>query len=271
MSQAKAAQESNAVDTPLKTVIDASEAPVGAITTRPSYKDLASINVNANTEKKNGLTYLTWAWAVDTLLRNDESASWEYLPPVKWGDTVMVFCRLTAFGKTRTAQLPVMDHRNKCIPNPDAFAVNTAMQRCLAKAIGLFGIGLYIYAGEDLPLEVLDETAPAEAPPAPAEQKSVVLDKNGNPVIKQGSEYFIDLVALMEKSFEETNTALDEATAIDWMVAWMADWVSTVPLKDELRGFWTANKEARERIKAFSKPKYDALETTFKMKAKELP
>jgi hypothetical protein len=52
-----------------------------------------------------------------------------------------------------TAQLPVMDYRNKAIPNPDAFAVNTAMQRALAKAIALHGIGLYIYAGEDIPSE----------------------------------------------------------------------------------------------------------------------
>jgi hypothetical protein len=65
----------------------------------------------------------------------------------------MVFCTVNAFGKSMTAQLPVMDYRNKAIPNPDAFAVNTAMQRCLAKAIALHGIGLYIYAGEDLPQE----------------------------------------------------------------------------------------------------------------------
>jgi hypothetical protein len=71
---------------------------------------------------------------------------------------MMVFCAVTAFGKTMTAQLPVMDHKNKAIPNPDAFEVNKAMQRCLAKAIALHGIGLYIYAGEDLP----------EAPPEPS-------------------------------------------------------------------------------------------------------
>ena len=74
----------------------------------------------------------------------------------------MVFCSVTAFGKTMTAQLPVMDYRNKAIPNPDAFAVNTAMQRALAKAIALHGLGLYIYAGEDLPdvspLETLKTT-----------------------------------------------------------------------------------------------------------------
>jgi hypothetical protein len=87
------------------------------------------------------------------LLQLDGDATWEYKEPVKFGETVMVFCSVTAFGKTRTAQLPVMDYRNKAIPNPDAFAVNTAMQRCLAKAISLHGIGLYIYAGEDLPEE----------------------------------------------------------------------------------------------------------------------
>jgi hypothetical protein len=78
-------------------------------------------------------------------------ATWSYGQPVLFGETVMVFCTVNAFGKSMTAQLPVMDYRNKAIPNPDAFAVNTAMQRCLAKAIALHGIGLYIYAGEDLP------------------------------------------------------------------------------------------------------------------------
>ena len=63
----------------------------------------------------------------------------------------MVFCKVTAFGKSRIAQLPVIDFRNQAIPNPNAYQVNTAMQRCLAKAISLHGIGLYIYAGEDLP------------------------------------------------------------------------------------------------------------------------
>ena len=63
----------------------------------------------------------------------------------------MVFCSVTAFSKTMTAQLPVLDYKNKAVVNPDAMAVNTAMQRCLAKAIALHGIGLYIYAGEDLP------------------------------------------------------------------------------------------------------------------------
>jgi hypothetical protein len=118
-----------------------------------NFKELSKINVNQHTEKKNGLTYLSWAWAVSQLLEQDPSATWTYGEPVKFGDTLMVFCTVTAFGKSMTSQLPVIDFRNKAISNPDAMAVNTAMQRCLAKAIALHGIGIYIYAGEDIPQE----------------------------------------------------------------------------------------------------------------------
>jgi hypothetical protein len=117
------------------------------------FNELRKIDVTEKIEKKNGLSYLSWAWAVDTLLQHDPTATWEYKPYQTWNDTVMVFCEVKAFGVSRTAQLPVMDHRNKAISNPDAFQVNTAMQRCLAKAIGLHGIGLHIYAGEDYPEE----------------------------------------------------------------------------------------------------------------------
>ena len=115
-------------------------------------------DVSKHVEKKANLSYLSWAWAVAELLKIDPLATWEYREPVKWGETVMVFCTVTAFGKAMTMQLPVMDNRNKAISNPDAFAVNTSMMRCLAKAIALHGLGLYIYAGEDLP------EAPEEAP-----------------------------------------------------------------------------------------------------------
>lgn len=126
------------------------------------YLELRSIDVSDKVEKKNGLSYLSWAWSVDTLLQNDPAATWTYGQPVMFGETVMVFCTVTAFGKSMTAQLPVMDYRNKAIPNPDAFAVNTAMQRCLAKAIALHGLGLKLYVGEDL-WDDVEEDSVAEA------------------------------------------------------------------------------------------------------------
>ena len=137
------------------------------------YKELRKIDVYKYTEKKNNLTYLSWAWAVDQLLLADPKAHWFYPEYQRWGNgTVMVFCTVVANDIARTAQLPVMDYRNKPISEPDSFAVNTAMQRCLAKAIALHGIGLYIYNGEDIPPDTLE--APVEKkidPPKPTPSK----------------------------------------------------------------------------------------------------
>jgi hypothetical protein len=131
-----------------------------------NYVELAKINVNDKVEKKQKFSYLSWAWAVDTLMRADPTANWEYREPVTFPDgTMMVFCTVTAFGVARTMQLPVINHSNKPITNPNAFDINTSMQRCLVKAIALHGLGLYLYAGEDLPP---DEGKPEE-PPAPPE------------------------------------------------------------------------------------------------------
>lgn len=116
------------------------------------FEQLASINVNEHVERRNGLAYLSWTWAVDQLMRLDPEASWSYGEPRVHADTMMVFCTVRAFGRERTAQLPVMDHKHRAVLNPDAFQINTAMQRALAKAIALHGLGLYLYAGEDLPV-----------------------------------------------------------------------------------------------------------------------
>ena len=142
------------------------------------YTELRKINVNDYIERKNGLAYLSWSWAVDQLLQLDEGASWEYAEPRAFGETMMVFCTVHAFGKSRTAQLPVMDFRNKAIHNPDAFSVNTAMQRCLAKAISLHGLGMYIYAGEDLPMMEMKESEPKEDKQEITKAKEIKAPKN---------------------------------------------------------------------------------------------
>ena len=121
-----------------------------------SIENLLKLNVNEHTEKKNNLTYLSWAWAWAEVLKADPKATYKV---EMFGDkcfmdingTAMVWVTVTVFDKPMTCQLPVMDHRNKAIPNPDAFQVNTAIMRCMTKALALHGLGLYIYAGEDLP------------------------------------------------------------------------------------------------------------------------
>ena len=141
-----------------------------------NYVKLAMVDVSGEIEKKQNLSYLSWAWAVDKLMRHDPQANWEFHPPEMYGDTMMVSCTVTAFGKPIKMHLPVMDHKNNAIKNPDAFAVNKNMMRCLVKAIACHGLGISIYAGEDLPLDedgnvmkpAPKAKAPAPAKPAPA-------------------------------------------------------------------------------------------------------
>lgn len=134
--------------------------------------NLLAINVNEHTEKKNGLTYLSWAWAWAEVLKVDPLASWKAhewngLPAMFLPDgSAMVKVEVTINGDKKECPLPVMDNRNKAIKQPDAFAINTATMRCLAKAISMHGLGLYIYAGEDLP-----QIEPEESPEARAERE----------------------------------------------------------------------------------------------------
>ena len=123
---------------------------------KEAINKLLSTNVNNHTEKKGNLTYLSWAWAWAEALKADEDATFrvEMFDDKCYMDingTAMVFVTVTMFRKSVTCQLPVMDFRNKAIVDPDAFAVNTAIMRCMTKALSLHGLGLYIYAGEDLP------------------------------------------------------------------------------------------------------------------------
>jgi hypothetical protein len=108
---------------------------------------------------------------VDQLMRHDPQANWEFHAPEMYGETMMISCTVTAFGKPIKMHLPVMDHRNQAVKNPDAFVVNKNMMRCLVKAIACHGLGINVYAGEDLPLDEdghISKPAPkAKAPPAP--------------------------------------------------------------------------------------------------------
>jgi hypothetical protein len=121
-----------------------------------NVQELLKLNVNEHTEKKANLTYLSWAWAWAEALKADPKATFAVNT---FGDkcfmdingTAMVWVTVTMFDKPMTCQLPVMDHRNKAIQSPDAFQVNTAIMRCMTKALSLHGLGLYIYNGDDLP------------------------------------------------------------------------------------------------------------------------
>lgn len=119
--------------------------------------NLTEINVNEHTESKNGLTYLSWAWAWAEVLKVCPDATYEVvkfdgLPYAHDPETgYMVYTTVTIDGVTREMWLPVMDYKNKAMLNATMFDINKAIMRCLTKNLAMFGLGLYIYAGEDLP------------------------------------------------------------------------------------------------------------------------
>jgi hypothetical protein len=115
------------------------------------WQTLSSIDCSDHIEKKNNLSYLSWAWAWATLMEHYPEATFEFDEPKVMNDTMMVFCTVSIGECKRKMWLPVMDYKNKAIANPDSFAVNTAMMRCLVKCLALFGLAHYIYAGEDVP------------------------------------------------------------------------------------------------------------------------
>lgn len=123
------------------------------------FEALNSVNVNGHTEKKNGLTYLSWAWAWGELLKKYPDSTYTiYENKDGWfyhtdGKTCWVKTGVTVEGKEYIEMLPVMDYKNRSIPADavTSFDVNKAIQRSLTKAVARHGLGLYIYAGEDLP------------------------------------------------------------------------------------------------------------------------
>lgn len=150
------------------------------------FKKAIQLNVNDHTDLKNNLTYLSWAWAWQEFLKICPEATYEikkFTNPITGKTTTylededlgfMVYTSITARGVTREMWLPVMDGANKAMRRQaytyvvgkgqnqyeksveavSMFDINKTIMRCLTKNIAMFGVGLYIYAGEDLPIEI---------------------------------------------------------------------------------------------------------------------
>jgi len=126
-----------------------------------TFETLNKVDVSRFTEKKGQFNYLSWAYAVRELLKVCPDATWEVhlfdnadgtkQPYMKNGTGAYVQVSVNVDNVIRTQIHPVLDNRNQTIDTPNAFQINTSIQRCLAKAIALHGLGLYIFAGEDLP------------------------------------------------------------------------------------------------------------------------
>lgn len=127
------------------------------------WATLSQVDVSDRIEKKQNLSFLSWSWAWGTLMEHYPQAEYSFQEPESSTDgSLMVFCTVTIDALSRQMWLPVMDYKNKAIPNPNAFQLNTAKMRCLVKCLAMFGLGHYIYAGEDLPNAEADRQAEAD-------------------------------------------------------------------------------------------------------------
>lgn len=146
-----------------------------------SFHKLSKINVNEHTEEKGRFTYLSWAFAVQELKKACPDATWGVVKAEDGSPFFKTECGYfvhvwVEVDDIKLSQIhPVLNHKNQPIEKPNAFEINTSLQRALAKAIGLHGLGLYIYAGEDLPE---GEVEPYSKPKSSANKKDEKVNMN---------------------------------------------------------------------------------------------
>lgn len=188
------------------------------------FKELNSINVNKMTEKKGNLTYLSWAYAWQETMKvcpDMTRTVYESATGNNYhtdGKTAWVKVGITIGGQEHIDYLPIMDARNAALPieKVTSFDVNKAIQRSTTKAIGLHGLGLYIYAGEDMP----DDEKAAKAPSEPAIIELVVGDENWAKVMnyltankKKGSKFIIEQLSKKYSISDATRSEINKEVA----------------------------------------------------------
>ena len=155
-----------------------------------TFEKLSAINVNDKTEKKKNLTYLSWSWAWSEVKKACPDATYE-MGETTYDEALgfMCYSSVTIDGETLPMWLPVMDGANKAmkkvaysyatkygdkqVAQASSFDINKTMMRCLVKNLAMFGMGIYIYAGEDLP-EIETEQAESKVN---AKAKAVAVAK----------------------------------------------------------------------------------------------
>jgi len=225
------------------------------------WETLKAINVNEHTEKKGNLTYLSWAWAYATMMNHFPTFNYRFDPEVEHPDgtvTVNVQCEILLGGifLQRSMWLPVMDFRNNSIANPDSMAINTAKMRCLTKCISMYGLGAYIYAGEDLPEATADEEekkpAPKKAKPEPKAKVTPIKGKKSEQKPVEEDFYCEDDEAAEEYAnfMIQTATEMHSDTAENLIEFWKINVNATNYLKENFPDAYELVKDAFSELKA---------------------
>ena len=185
------------------------------------FETLSAINVNERTEKKGQLTYLSWSWAwaefkkacpdaTYTIWRDENGLP--YTGNAEMG--YMVYTTVTANEETHEMWLPVMDFKNKALLNATATDINKTIMRCLTKNLAMFGLGLYIYAGEDLPEEDKHE---AERKNALKKAKGLFFTDHAKTDIEVVKKVFLEIEGIEPQEHErgELYTLVMKVESVD--------------------------------------------------------
>ena len=221
----------------------------------PTYQDiwntLVQVDVSKHVEKKNGLSYLSWAWAWGVLMEYYPQGQYFFPPAEVHPDgTVTVYCDITIGGCVRQMWLPVMDYKNNAIKNPDARKISDTRMRCLVKCLAMFGLGHAIYAGEDVAAvtapehQAVTEETMVSSPPliddSPVKQaKKKVPTKQGanNIPNEEGAKEIVGkLLEFANKFCKDTKS---------------------------LRDFWSENKQLIDILDSNFPVQFEALKTGF--------
>jgi hypothetical protein len=248
---------------------------------------LMSLDVRKYVEKKNGLSYLSWAhaWAealkadpastfhVDTFQRADGTT----IPYMEMnGGTGMVWVRVTMFGKEISCFLPIMDHRNKPIPNPDSFQTNTAIMRCMTKCLALHGLGLNIYAGEDLPMAEEEEPSANDLVRTIANE-AAAIHKAGDfdALVAQGAAFVDAFEAALGASEPAKVEKIKEAVSVSdranaqLFADGMVQYVLICKSEAGLKSYWKSNQTKIDDLKSNHPDLFTRVRDVFsEMKAK---
>ena len=222
-------------------------------TSNPSnpFRRLFQIDVSKHVEKKGLFSYLSWPFAVAQLRLADPDASWEVrrfdgLPYLSSDLGFFVEVAVTVQGVTLSQIHPVLDNKNRPILAPTPFDINTSIQRCLVKAIALHGLGLSIYAGEDLPdledagnASKTGEGSPEVPVPVVKPRRTATAAKVTNLPTKEdretpqpGSEHFLTAA---QKKFIERLIAETGAQVAQLLAYFGFDSLETIPRSEVTR------------------------------------
>lgn len=225
------------------------------------WEVLSAVNLADKVEQKNGLSYISWAWAWGELkrhypyawFRKHDEKGYPCFHDIQGYAFVKVTVGLDRTGDHEvTEMLPVLDHRNKPIQGPNAFEVNNALQRCLAKAIAYLGLGHYIYAGEDLPPDVAGagQEAPSgqaggQVPPNPQTPPSGPSSHNAPTIFGPGGG------------------VQAQSHSVDVITATFLAFIPTCTDEKMLTQFYSVNRGARDYLLHRDKEKHDTVIAAF--------